>query len=47
MATKPFQDVVKFEYDKTKYLTDDTAGPFQDVVKFEYDKTLKGFSYFL
>ena len=40
MIIKPmFQDVVKFEYDKTKYNSILVTNLFQDVVKFEYDKT--------
>ena len=35
-----FQDVVKFEYDKTSEATAEFRSMFQDVVKFEYDKTL-------
>ena len=35
-----FQDVVKFEYDKTIEAIFGGLGRFQDVVKFEYDKTL-------
>ena len=40
-----FQDVVKFEYDKTSNMQFDVQLWFQDVVKFEYDKTRpkKGF----
>ena len=34
-----FQDVVKFEYDKTKKNLRRKNSRFQDVVKFEYDKT--------
>ena len=34
-----FQDVVKFEYDKTKGFVEHGFIMFQDVVKFEYDKT--------
>ena len=34
-----FQDVVKFEYDKTTNRKDMCMQLFQDVVKFEYDKT--------
>ena len=34
-----FQDVVKFEYDKTMLKLEQVGYPFQDVVKFEYDKT--------
>ena len=34
-----FQDVVKFEYDKTIYQVYKNITKFQDVVKFEYDKT--------
>ena len=34
-----FQDVVKFEYDKTYLAGVGEKGEFQDVVKFEYDKT--------
>ena len=34
-----FQDVVKFEYDKTSNMQVDVQLWFQDVVKFEYDKT--------
>ena len=36
-----FQDVVKFEYDKTIYTHIVGNDRFQDVVKFEYDKTIK------
>ena len=35
----PFQDVVKFEYDKTGMKKEKDGVLFQDVVKFEYDKT--------
>ena len=35
-----FQDVVKFEYDKTEIVGYETIQAFQDVVKFENDKTL-------
>ena len=35
-----FQDVVKFEYDKTSDQSFFEKILFQDVVKFEYDKTL-------
>ena len=34
-----FQDVVKFEYDKTIFVSIIGKIKFQDVVKFEYDKT--------
>ena len=34
-----FQDVVKFEYDKTKKVDKEIKVMFQDGVKFEYDKT--------
>ena len=34
-----FQDVVKFEYDKTWINYHGYLVTFQDVVKFEYDKT--------
>ena len=34
-----FQDVVKFEYDKTSSNCSFDSNKFQDVVKFEYDKT--------
>ena len=34
-----FQDVVKFEYDKTIRVSTQEQAKFQDVVKFEYDKT--------
>ena len=34
-----FQDVVKFEYDKTSVEYTRYQTLFQDVVKFEYDKT--------
>ena len=34
-----FQDVVKFEYDKTLDEFSKLNPRFQDVVKFEYDKT--------
>ena len=33
-----FQDVVKFEYDKTITIEQKNKFAFQDVVKFEYDK---------
>ena len=36
-----FQDVVKFEYDKTNCNNVFRRRVFQDVVKFEYDKTLE------
>ena len=35
-----FQDVVKFEYDKTSLTETTDTNRFQDVVKFEYDKTV-------
>ena len=35
-----FQDVVKFEYDKTYAEREGMTSKFQDVVKFEYDKTV-------
>ncbi len=37
--TMLFQDVVKFEYDKTMARVLKEFHKFQDVVKFEYDKT--------
>ena len=36
-----FQDVVKFEYDKTIITIKLEDSLFQDVVKFEYDKTYR------
>ena len=36
-----FQDVVKFEYDKTGNFYVLPYAKFQDVVKFEYDKTIQ------
>ena len=37
-AMMMFQDVVKFEYDKTLDGRFNCVTMFQDVVKFEYDK---------
>ena len=39
MRQLKFQDVVKFEYDKTIKINYSPIDLFQDVVKFEYDKT--------
>ena len=40
LSDKWFQDVVKFEYDKTIKCYPYSMFMFQDVVKFEYDKTI-------